>query len=84
MTFLPEWLKNLFTPVALPGVAPSLITLFLVMAIGITIGKIKIGKISLGISGIMFAGILAGHLGYRLDVHVTEFLRDFGLILFGA
>jgi putative transport protein len=30
----------------------------------------------------MFAGILAGHLGYRLDVHVTEFLRDFGLILF--
>ena len=52
------------------------------MAIGIIIGKIRIGKISLGISGIMFAGILAGHLGYQLDVHVTEFLRDFGLILF--
>jgi putative transport protein len=82
MTFIPQWLQNLFTPVASPGVGASLITLFLVMAIGITIGKIKIGKISLGISGIMFAGILAGHLGYRLDVHVTEFLRDFGLILF--
>lgn len=82
MTFTPDWIKNLFTPVALPGVAASLITLFTVMALGIVIGKIKIGKISLGISGIMFAGILAGHLGYRLDVHVTEFLRDFGLILF--
>ena len=82
MTFIPDWLKNLFAPVELPGVGPSLITIFLVMALGIVIGKIKIGKISLGISGIMFAGILAGHLGYRLDVHVTEFLRDFGLILF--
>jgi len=82
MTLLPDWLKNLFAPVELPGVGPSLITIFLVMALGIVIGKIKIGKISLGISGIMFAGILAGHLGYRLDVHVTEFLRDFGLILF--
>jgi putative transport protein len=82
MAFIPDWLKNLFVLVELPGVASSLITLFMVMALGIIIGKIKIGKISLGISGIMFAGILAGHLGYRLDVHVTEFLRDFGLILF--
>jgi putative transport protein len=30
----------------------------------------------------MFAGILSGHLGYRLDEHVIEFLRDMGLILF--
>lgn len=82
MTFLPDWLKSLFSPVELPGVGSSLITLFLVMSCGILLGKIRIGKVSLGISGIMFAGILAGHLGYRLDVHVTEFLRDFGLILF--
>ena len=79
---LPDWLLNLLKPSENPGIAASLILVFLVMATGITLGKLKIRKISLSISGVLFAGILAGHLGYRLDAHTMDFLRDMGLILF--
>jgi putative transport protein len=79
---LPEWLLKLLQPTETPGIAASLILVFLVMAAGITLGKLKFQKISLSISGVLFAGILAGHLGYRLDTHTMDFLRDMGLILF--
>ncbi len=82
MDLVPNWLKNIVLPTEHPGVASSLVAIFMVMAIGILIGKLKVKKISLGISGVMFAGILSGNLGYRLDEHVIEFLRDMGLILF--
>lgn len=78
----PDWLLKLLQPAENPGIAASLILVFLVMAAGITLGKLKIQKISLSISGVLFAGILAGHLGYRLDPHTMDFLRDMGLILF--
>jgi putative transport protein len=78
----PDWLLNLLKPSENPGIAASLILVFLVMAAGIALGKLKIQKISLSISGVLFAGILAGHLGYRLDIHTMDFLRDLGLILF--
>jgi putative transport protein len=79
---LPEWLLKLLQPTETPGIAASLILVFLVMAAGIMLGKLKVQKISLSISGVLFAGILAGHLGYRLDMHTMDFLRDMGLILF--
>jgi len=79
---LPDWLLKLLQPTENPGIATSLILVFLVMAAGITLGKLRIQKISLSISGVLFAGILAGHLGYRLDPHTMDFLRDMGLILF--
>ena len=79
---LPDWLLKLLQPTENPGIAASLILVFLVMAAGITLGKLRIQKISLSISGVLFAGILAGHLGYRLDPHTMDFLRDMGLILF--
>ncbi len=82
MDLIPNWLKNIVLPTEYPGVASSLVAIFMVMSMGILIGKLKVKKISLGISGVMFAGILSGHLGYRLDEHVIEFLRDMGLILF--
>ena len=82
MDLVPNWLKNIVLPTEHPGVASSLVAIFMVMSMGILIGKLKVKKISLGISGVMFAGILSGHLGYRLDEHVIEFLRDMGLILF--
>jgi putative transport protein len=82
MHILPDWLNNILAPTHTPGTTSSLLVIFLVMALGTMIGKIKINNISLGISGVMFAGLFAGHLGYRLDEHVIEFLRDLGLILF--
>jgi putative transport protein len=82
MKIIPDWLNNILVPTNTPGTSSSLLAIFLVMALGTLIGKIKINNISLGISGVMFAGLFAGHLGYRLDEHVIEFLRDLGLIMF--
>lgn len=79
---LPDWLSKLLLPSAEPGIAGSLVLVFFVMAAGILLGKIRIANISLGIAGVLFAGILIGHLGYRLDEHILDFIRDAGLILF--
>jgi putative transport protein len=79
---LPDWLHKLLRPTEDPGIAASLVLVFFVMAIGILLGKLRLGKISLGIAGVLFAGIFIGHLGYRLDVHIMDFIRDVGLILF--
>ncbi|OYU95822.1 MAG: transporter [Bacteroidetes bacterium B1(2017)] len=81
-TILPEWLKAIVLPSENTSISASIVLVFLVMFSGILIGKIKIKKISLGISGVVFAGIFLGHLGYRLHEDTYEFLRDFGLILF--
>lgn len=77
-----DWVSQLMMPTDNPGTAASLLLVFLVMAAGIGLGKIRIGGVSFGIAGVMFAGILAGHFGYRIDLNVMELLRDAGLILF--
>ncbi len=79
---IPDWLQQLILPSENPGTSASLLIVFLVMATGIALGKLRLGKISLGIAGVLFTGILAGHLGYRIDVQTLDFLRDAGLILF--
>ncbi len=56
--------------------------LSLVAILGLAIGNIRIKGVSLGVSGVLFAGILFGHLGLRLDDPILEFVREFGLILF--
>jgi putative transport protein len=60
----------------------TLINLALVSAVGVTIGKLAFGKIRLGIAGVLFAGLLAGHLGAEFNSHVLHFVKEFGLILF--
>jgi putative transport protein len=34
------------------------------------------------VAGVMFAGLLLGHLGVQVDERVLEFVREFGLVLF--
>lgn len=82
MTLLPDWLLSLMRPVDQPGIPGSLLLIAMVMAAGIALGKLKIRKVSLGIAGVLFAGIIMGHLGYRMDGMTLDFLRDAGLILF--
>ena len=48
----------------------------------ILLGKIKIGGISLGVTFVLFAGIVAGHIGFTAPVNILSFIQDFGLILF--
>lgn len=77
-----DWLKTLLLPVENPSVIQSLIVIMLAIGTGIFFGRLKIAKISLGVSAVMFTGLLLGHLGYRINKEILDFIRDFGLILF--
>ena len=55
---------------------------WLICALGLAMGKIKICGISLGIAFVFFIGILAGHLGVRVDAAMMDYAQNFGLILF--
>jgi putative transport protein len=46
------------------------------------VGSLKIRGVGLGVAGVLFSGILVGHLGESIDPSVLEFTKDFGLILF--
>lgn len=65
----------------------------LVIALGVSLGKVKIGGIALGATFVLFVGILAGHLyhmygiaspdgGLAVPHSVLHFVKEFGLILF--
>ena len=75
-----DWIINLFTNTE--SVAHISILYAVVIAIGILLGKIKIGGISLGVTFVLFAGIVAGHIGFTAPVNILSFIQDFGLILF--
>ncbi|MFN3939812.1 MAG: hypothetical protein ACK4IY_04445 [Chitinophagales bacterium] len=79
---MPEWLKFLFFPTAHPDITQSLIVIMMAIGVGVFAGRMRLGKVSLGLSAVMFAGLLFGHWGYRIDAQVLNFIRDFGLILF--
>lgn len=62
--------------------ALSLVLLSSVAAGGLALGAVKIRGIGLGSAGVLFVGLLVGSFGLGLDPAVTEFLREFGLMLF--
>lgn len=76
------WLQELLLPVENPTVIQSLVVIMLAIGSGVFFGRLKLGKISLGVSAVMFTGLLLGHLGYRIEGDILDFIRDFGLILF--
>ena len=77
-----DWLHTLLLPAETPTVAQSMITIMLAIGSGVFFGRLKMGKISFGVSAVMFTGLLLGHLGYRINHEILDFIRDFGLILF--
>jgi putative transport protein len=48
----------------------------------LALGSLSVKQLRLGVAGVLFSGILFGHFGFRIDQHLLEFLREFGLILF--
>ena len=64
------------------SIAQTVIVYGCIIAIGILLGKVKIFNISLGITWVLFAAIIAAYYGIEVEKTTTEFLRDFGLILF--
>lgn len=77
-----EWLKTLLFPIENPSVAQSMVTIMLAIGSGVFFGRLKLGKITFGVSAVMFTGLILGHLGYRINDNIFDFIRDFGLILF--
>lgn len=64
------------------GVAHCVFALALTIAIGLSLGRLKIAGISLGVTWILFAGIFLSHFGIRITPAVGHFVKEFGLILF--
>ena len=75
-----QWLRDLFTNNE--SVAHITLLYAIVIAIGVYLGKIKIFGVSLGVTFVLFAGILAGHIGFTAPTPILTFVQDFGLILF--
>jgi putative transport protein len=75
-----QWLINLFTNTE--SVAHIALLYAVVIAVGVYLGKIKVCGISLGVTFVLFAGIVAGHLGFTAPTDILTFIQDFGLILF--
>jgi len=75
-----HWLSDLFTTT--DSVAHIALLYAIVIAIGVYLGKIKFFGISLGVTFVLFAGIVAGHIGFTAPTPILTFIQDFGLILF--
>ena len=75
-----NWLVEIFTDTN--SVAHVVLLYSLVISVGVLLGKLKVGGISLGVTFVLFAGILAGHIGFTGPIQVLTFLQEFGLVLF--
>ncbi|MCB6179027.1 putative transporter [Rhodobacter sp. Har01] len=68
------------------GIGFSILLLSVIAVLGLAIGAIRLKGVSLGIGGVLFGGILVGHVvhhgGWAVDREALHFIRDFGLILF--
>ena len=69
-----DWIINLFTNSE--SVAHIALLYAVVIAVGILLGKIKIGGISLGVTFVLFAGIVAGHIGFTGPTNILSFIQD--------
>ena len=62
--------------------AEPILVISLTAILGLLLGSIKIGGMKLGVAGMLFSGLLLGHIGFTLDPHLMAFLKEFGLVLF--
>ena len=74
-----EWINGLFTT---PSALQTVVVLSLICSAGLALGKVRVGGISLGVAFVFFIGILAGHLGLRVDAQMLDYAQTFGLVVF--
>ena len=63
-------------------VAHAIFLLATVAVAGLALGSVKYRGIALGTAGVIFAGIVIGHFGERVDHATLDFVKEFGLVLF--
>ena len=64
------------------SVAHAILVLSLTICTGLLLGQVRVMRVSLGVGGVLFAGLLLGHLRITVDPGTMDFVREFGLILF--
>jgi putative transport protein len=64
-----------------PHAEPILVISFTAI-LGLLLGSIKVRGIKLGVAGMLFSGLLLGHMGLTLEPELLSFLKEFGLALF--
>lgn len=74
-----EWLDSLLFQ---HSVIQAVVVLSTIVALGLSLGKVKLLGISLGVTFVFFVGILAGHLGLSIDPQMLSYAESLGLILF--
>jgi putative transport protein len=74
-----DWLKALFTQ---QSIAQTILVYGLVIAVGLTIGKLKFKGLTLGVTWVLFMGLALSYAGITLNKETEHFLREFGLVLF--
>jgi putative transport protein len=53
-----------------------------VASVGLLVGSVRIRGIGLGPAGVLFSGIVFGHLGVSIPHDISVFAKEFGLVLF--
>ncbi len=74
-----NWLSGLFMQ---QNSLQAVVVILLIIAVGLGLGRIKIAGVSLGVTFVFFCGILAGHLGLRINAQMLQFAQNFGLVIF--
>lgn len=74
-----DWITALFTE---PSAIQAVVILSLIIIGGLLLGKVRLLGISLGVTFVFFTGIMAGHLGLKIDPAMLSYAESFGLILF--
>ncbi len=74
-----NWLQETFLQ---PTLVQAIVVICIVSALGTYLGRIKFFGVSLGVTFVFFVGILAGHLGIKVNKDMLSFAQNFGLIIF--
>ncbi len=60
----------------------AVVVIFLIIVVGLLLGRLKVKGISLGVTFVFFCGIIAGHFGLGIDPAMLSFAQNFGLVIF--
>ncbi len=63
-------------------IAWAVLILSAVAVCGLSLSTLKVRGVGIGIAGVLFAGLVAGHFGVKVDRGILDFVQEFGLILF--
>ncbi len=62
--------------------AEPILVISLTAILGLVFGSISFRGMKLGVAGMLFSGLLLGHMGLTLEPALLAFLKEFGLVLF--